>query len=93
MYLSEIFPSTVREQGQSFASFWLWLLTAAVAGLFPVFAAASTGFAFLFFVVAMLTQSFIVLMFFPETRGRFLDSTEHTSSATQMNAQLPRRSP
>lgn len=76
VYLSEIFPNGVREAGQSLASFWLWLLTALVAGLFPSMAAASSGFAFLFFAVAMVVQFFVVLHFFPETRGRSLESTQ-----------------
>lgn len=74
VYLSEIFPNALRDSGQSLASFWLWLLTAIVAGIFPSVAAFSSGSAFLFFCVAMLTQFFVVLWFFPETKGRALES-------------------
>ena len=74
VYLSEIFPNSVRETGQSVASFWLWMLTAIVTGVFPRVAEASSGFAFLFFTLAMITQAFVVHRFFPETRGRTLES-------------------
>lgn len=76
VYLSEIFPNAVRERGQSLASFWLWSLTALVAGLFPSMAARSSGFAFLFFCTAMIIQFFVVLYFFPETRCVLLEAHE-----------------
>lgn len=74
VYLSEVFPNSVRASGQSFASFWLWLLTAVVAGLFPVAAKLSGGFTFLVFGVCMIAQFFTVHAIFPETRGRSLES-------------------
>jgi SP family arabinose:H+ symporter-like MFS transporter len=74
VYLSEIFPNAIRNSGQSFASFWLWLLTATVAGLYPIMANISSGFTFLLFCLAMVVQFFVVLAFFPETRGRTLES-------------------
>ncbi len=74
VYLSEIFPNSVREKGQTLASFWLWTLTAIVTGIFPRVAEASSGFAFLFFTLATVTQAVVVLRFFPETRGRTLES-------------------
>ena len=73
VYLSEIFPNAVRNSGQSFASFWLWLVTAIIAGVYPTMAAASSGFSFLFFCAAMIVQFFVVLAFFPETKGRSLE--------------------
>jgi SP family arabinose:H+ symporter-like MFS transporter len=76
VYLSEIFPNSVREAGQSFASLWLWLLTALVAGVFPSIAARSSGLPFVIFCAANIVQFFVVLCAFPETRGRSLESTE-----------------
>ncbi len=73
VYLSEIFPSAVREKGQSFASSWLWLLTAVVSGVFPTLAALSRGYPFVLFASAMAAQFVIVLWFFPETKGNSLE--------------------
>lgn len=76
VYLSEIFPPAIREKGQSFASFWLWLLTAAVSGLFPSLAALSRGSPFLLFAAAMAAQFVVVLWFFPETKGSSLEQIQ-----------------
>ena len=76
VYLSEIFPSSIREKGEGFASFWLWLLTALVAGIFPRLAAASSGFPFVLFSVMMVVQFFVVLWLFPETKGRSLEDIQ-----------------
>ena len=74
VYLSEIFPNAVRESGQGLASFWLWLLTAVVAGVFPSVAALSRSLPFFVFCGTMVAQFFVVLALFPETRGRSLES-------------------
>lgn len=76
VYLSEIFPPSIREKGQSFASFWLWLLTAAVSGFFPSLAAVARGYPFVLFAVAMVAQFFAVLWFFPETKGNSLEQMQ-----------------
>ena len=74
VYLSEIFPDAVRGSGQAFASFWLWLLNAGVAGLFPIVANASPGSVFLVFSACMVAQFVVVCRIFPETRGRSLET-------------------
>ncbi len=80
VYLSEIFPSAIREKGQSFASSWLWLLTAIVSGLFPSIAAVSRGYPFVLFAAAMAAQFVVVLWFFPETKGTSLEQVQKTLS-------------
>ena len=75
VYLSEIFPNAVRESGQSFASFWLWLLTAFVSGVFPVVTARSPTLPFVVFCAVCALQVAVVWVFFPETRGRSLESS------------------
>ena len=72
VYFSEIFPSVIRERGQSFASFWLWLLTGIVSGFFPSLAAVSHSFPFFFFALTMAIQVLVVARFFPETKGKTL---------------------
>jgi SP family arabinose:H+ symporter-like MFS transporter len=74
VYLSEIFPLSVRSSGQGFSSFWLWLLAAIVSGAFPVIAHASRGVVFSLFCLCMILQIVIVFLFFPETRGTTLET-------------------
>ncbi len=74
VYLSEVFPSGLRSSGQSLASFCLWLLTATVTAIFPLLASRSGGLAFAIFCGCMVVQFFVVRAFFPETRGRALES-------------------
>ena len=83
VYLSEIFPSAIREKGQSFASSWLWLLTAVVSAVFPSVAAISRGFPFVLFAAAMAAQFIVVLWFFPETKGTALGQIQQTLSGVE----------
>ncbi len=77
VYLSEIFPTRVRAKGQSLGSFTHWIMNALIAHTFPVLAAASGGVPFVFFAVMMVVQFFLVLAFFPETKGHSLEEMEH----------------
>jgi sugar porter (SP) family MFS transporter len=69
VYLSEIFPTSVRSRGSGLGASTHWLLNAIVAGLFPAAAAWSAGAPFLFFAAMMAVQAVVVLIFFPETKG------------------------
>jgi sugar porter (SP) family MFS transporter len=73
VYLSEVFPTSAREKGQSLGTFALWLANAVVATVFPRIAAASGGAPFLFFSAMMALQFFVVLFIFPETKGLSLE--------------------
>ncbi len=77
VYLSEIFPTRVRAKGQSLGSFTHWIMNAAIAHIFPILAASSGGVPFVFFSVMMAVQFFVVLTFFPETKGHSLEEMEH----------------
>jgi MFS transporter, SP family, arabinose:H+ symporter len=76
VYLSEVFPNLVRAKGQSLGSFTHWAMNALIAGIFPVLAAASGGIPFVFFAVMMVLQFFVVLTFFPETKGHSLEEMQ-----------------
>jgi hypothetical protein len=76
VYLSEIFPTRVRAKGQSLGSFTHWIMNALIAHTFPVLAAASGGVPFVFFALMMAVQFFLVLAFFPETKGHSLEEME-----------------
>ena len=69
VYLSEIFPTSVRARGSGLGASTHWLLNALVAGVFPAVAAWSAGAPFLFFAAMMAVQVVVVALFFPETKG------------------------
>lgn len=76
VYLSEIFPTSVRARGQAVGSATHWLLNAIIAFGFPIVGQWSRAVPFTFFAVAMLVQFVVVARIFPETRGRSLDDAE-----------------
>ena len=73
VYLSEVFPTSVRAKGQSLGSFTHWAMNAIISGIFPLMAAASGGMPFVFFSAMCAVQFFIVLFFYPETKGITLE--------------------
>jgi MFS family permease len=76
VYLAEIFPTRVRAKGQSLGSSAHWIMNAIISLLFPVIAKYSTGLPFAFFASMMLLQFFVVLFFFPETKGITLEQLQ-----------------
>lgn len=76
VYISEIFPNSVRGKGLSLGSFTHWLTCASLSNFFPVVAAHSGGMPFLFFASMMAVQFFVVLRFFPETKGYSLEQLQ-----------------
>jgi hypothetical protein len=77
VYIGEIFPNRVRSKGQSFGSSSHWITNALIAGLFPLAARSSRGSAFVFFTSMAVLQFFVVLFFFPETKGVSLEQMPH----------------
>jgi sugar porter (SP) family MFS transporter len=73
VYISEVFPNQVRAKGQSLGSFSHWSMNALISGLFPLMAKASGGYPFVFFSAMMVTQFFVVLFIYPETKGATLE--------------------
>ena len=76
VYLSEVFPTSVRAKGQSLGSFTHWIMNAAIAWTFPIIAASSKAAPFVFFSVMMVVQFVVVLMFYPETKGVTLEEMQ-----------------
>ncbi|MDH4296699.1 MAG: sugar porter family MFS transporter, partial [Cyclobacteriaceae bacterium] len=75
--ISEVFPNSVRGQGQSLGSFTHWFFAAVITFLFPVVAgefAMGSGHAFAFFSIMMALQAIVVWKFFPETKGKTLEN-------------------
>lgn len=74
--ISEVFPGSVRGQGQSLGSFTHWFFAALITFLFPALVEKTTyggANAFAFFSLMMLVQAFTVWKYFPETKGKTLE--------------------
>ncbi len=77
VYIGEVFPNQVRAKGQSLGSSSHWLMNAVISWVFPVLFAFSHGLPFLFFAAMMVVQFFVVLFFYPETKGVTLEQLQH----------------
>ncbi len=76
VFISEIFPNQVRSKGQSLGSFSHWFMNAIISGIFPLMAASSGGYPFVFFSAMMALQFFVVLLLYPETKGITLEDMQ-----------------
>ena len=77
VYIGEIFPNTVRSKGQGLGSSSHWIMNAIISALFPVVAKSSGAYPFVFFAAMMVLQFFIVMFFYPETKGFTLEEMQH----------------
>jgi MFS transporter, SP family, arabinose:H+ symporter len=77
VYIGEVFPNVVRSKGQSLGSSSHWIMNALIAGIFPVLAKSSGAYPFVFFAVMTAVQFFVVLFFYPETKGFTLEEMQH----------------
>jgi sugar porter (SP) family MFS transporter len=81
--ISEVFPNSIRGQGQSLGSFTHWFFAAVITFLFPAVSGnykLGSGHAFLFFSLAMFVQALVVWKYFPETKGKTLEELGHELS-------------
>lgn len=79
VFISEIFPNSVRSQGGSLGSFTHWIMAAIISWTFPVIVEGSPkgGFySFVFYSVMMLIHLIFVWKFLPETKGRSLETIQ-----------------
>lgn len=76
VYLSEVFPTSVRAKGQSLGSFTHWAMNAAISWTFPIIAAWSKPAPFVFFAAMMVLQFIVVLMVYPETKRVSLEDMQ-----------------
>jgi SP family arabinose:H+ symporter-like MFS transporter len=81
VYLSEVFPNSVRAKGQSLGSFTHWIMNGAISGVFPLMAATSGAYPFMFFSAMMVVQFVVVLLFYPETKGVSLEAMQKKMEA------------
>lgn len=76
VYMSEIFPTRVRVKGQALGSTTLWVMNGIISQIFPPLAAKSASLPFIIFAVVMAAQFFVVIIFFPETKGLSLEQLQ-----------------
>ncbi|HEY2858711.1 MAG TPA: sugar porter family MFS transporter [Terracidiphilus sp.] len=76
VYLGEVFPNAVRAKGQSLGSFSHWLMNFVISLVFPLMAASSGAYPFVFFAVMTVLQFFVVLFVYPETKGVSLEDMQ-----------------
>jgi MFS transporter, SP family, arabinose:H+ symporter len=77
VYIGEVFPNAVRSKGQSLGSSSHWIMNALISGVAPVLAKSSWAYPFVFFAAMMVVQFFVVLFFYPETKGFTLEEMQH----------------
>ena len=77
VFISEIFPNTVRAKGQTLGSMTHWVMAAVIAFIFPMLTEnLGGGNTFLFFCVMMVLQFIFVWKVMPETKGKSLEQLE-----------------
>jgi MFS transporter, SP family, arabinose:H+ symporter len=79
VFISEIFPNSVRAKGTSFGCFTHWLFAALISQTFPFFAespAIGASKIFGFFAAMMVLQLLFVWRLMPETRGTSLEAMD-----------------
>jgi MFS transporter, SP family, arabinose:H+ symporter len=77
VFISEIFPNSVRAYGQSLGSATHWIFAAVIAQVFPMLAAAvGPAPIFLSFALMMVLQLLWVIFSMPETKGVPLEELE-----------------
>lgn len=77
VYIGEVFPNRVRAKGQGLGSSSHWIMNAIIAYTFPQLAKSSGAYPFVFFAAMMVVQFFVVLFFYPETKGVTLEQLQH----------------
>jgi SP family arabinose:H+ symporter-like MFS transporter len=76
VYIGEVFPNRVRASGQSLGSFTHWAMAGIISFGFPQVAVKSGGYPFVFFSAMMALQFFVVLFWYPETKGISLEDMQ-----------------
>jgi sugar porter (SP) family MFS transporter len=76
VFISEIFPNSVRSQGGSLGSFTHWIMAAIISWSFPVIVQGSElggYYSFIFYTLMMVLHLIFVWKFLPETKGKTLE--------------------
>ncbi len=79
VFISEIFPNTVRSKGQALGSSTHWVMAAIISWTFPILAESSEmggAYAFTLFSAMMVLQLLFVWKVLPETKGKSLEQIQ-----------------
>jgi hypothetical protein len=79
VFISEIFPNSIRSKGQSLGSFTHWFFAVIISWTFPVAInspAIGPGNVFMFFAVMMVLQLLFSWKLMPETKGKTLEQIQ-----------------
>jgi sugar porter (SP) family MFS transporter len=79
VFISEIFPNSIRSKGQSLGSFTHWFFAVIISWTFPVAInspAIGPGNVFMFFAVMMFLQLLFAWKVMPETKGKTLEQIQ-----------------
>lgn len=79
VFMAEIFPNKVREQGQTLGSFTHWIMAVVISWIFPIIADASENggfYSFLFFTIMMFLHGIFAWKVIPETKGKSLEGIQ-----------------
>ncbi len=77
VFISEIFPTYVRAQGQTIGTTTHWVLAASIPALVPVlFTQIGEAPVFMIFLFMMCLQFLWIYLFMPETKGKSLEQLE-----------------
>ncbi|HEV8514333.1 MAG TPA: sugar porter family MFS transporter [Cyclobacteriaceae bacterium] len=77
VFISEIFPNSIRASGMAWGSLTHWVLAAVIANVFPYFSEQlGGGIIFAFFALMMIFQLLYVWLMMPETKGVSLENLQ-----------------
>ncbi len=79
VFISEIFPNSVRSQGGSLGSFTHWIMAAIISWTFPVIVEGSPNggfYSFIFYSFMMFLSLIFIWRVMPETKGRTLEQIQ-----------------
>jgi hypothetical protein len=79
VFISEIFPNSIRSKGMSLGSFTHWIMAAIISWTFPVVVEGIPNggvYSFIFYSVMMLIAFIFIWRVMPETKGRSLEQIQ-----------------
>lgn len=79
VFMAEIFPNKVREQGQTLGSFTHWIMAVVISWTFPIIAESSGNggfYSFLIFTLMMMLHGLFAWKIIPETKGKSLEGIQ-----------------
>lgn len=79
VFISEIFPNSVRSQGGSLGSFTHWIMAAIISWTFPIIVESSPNggfYSFVFYAIMMVVALIFIWRVMPETKGRSLEQIQ-----------------